>query len=455
MIRNRIAHARRFISGDGLGSYLARSLAGSGAVQLIAMVFTFLVGVQLARGLGVEGFGQYGIAMAIISIVTIPAAMGLPKLVTREVAAADARRDPAALLGVIRWADRASLFMSLWIIPLIGVAAAIAYARGSTTVAAAVLLGMPMVLLLPLADLRGGALRALHEVVTSQLIIVLLRPLVLSIALLMLTLVGLSLTAPIAVLLSTIIAGLIFLSAWKMLRRRLPAGVAPRLDAHREWLSSTIPLGMSSALQTVQGQLATLALGLLATASEVGILRVATSTAVIVGVPATIMASVAAPMYSRLHAEGDYRRLQKLVTLTARIQFAGVVVLALPLFLATEPLLKLAFGATYVSAAPTLRVLAVGMLITTVSGPNGAVLNMTGRERTVVRALSAALLVNGLLILILAPRWGSVGTAVGIVGSQFCWNAILWIKARSLLGLDTSVLGRSFGAGRASTGEGQ
>ena len=67
----------------GLRSFLVRAVAGASAVHLAGMLFAVLVGVQLARGLGVEGYGQYGIAMAAIALASIPGEFGLPRLVTR------------------------------------------------------------------------------------------------------------------------------------------------------------------------------------------------------------------------------------------------------------------------------------------------------------------------------------------------------------------------------------
>ena len=75
----------------GLRAFLVRAVAGASAVHLVGMLFAFLVGVQLARGLGVEGYGQYGIAMAAIALASIPGEFGLSRLVTREVASSSAR----------------------------------------------------------------------------------------------------------------------------------------------------------------------------------------------------------------------------------------------------------------------------------------------------------------------------------------------------------------------------
>ena len=67
------------------------------------MVASFAVGVQLARLLGVEGYGYYGIALSVVTIAGIPGEMGLSRLVTREVASASAKGDLPHLFGAVRW----------------------------------------------------------------------------------------------------------------------------------------------------------------------------------------------------------------------------------------------------------------------------------------------------------------------------------------------------------------
>src|SRR5690606_17389976 len=94
---------RRLLSGRGVAETLIRALVGSSGLRLLGVGFSFLVGIQLARGLGVEGYGIYGLAMSIIAVLTIPTEFGLPQLLTREVAAAQSRGDFGRIRTIIRW----------------------------------------------------------------------------------------------------------------------------------------------------------------------------------------------------------------------------------------------------------------------------------------------------------------------------------------------------------------
>jgi O-antigen/teichoic acid export membrane protein len=438
----RIDRARTYVTGNGLGPFLIRAVAGSGAVQLAGMVVAFLVGVQLARGLGVAGYGYYGIAMAIVSLVTIPGALGIPRLVTREVAAAEARKDLPALFGVLRWADRICWRTSAAIALAVAAGAAVAWRMSSASLALAILLGAPMIPLVPLSAIRGGALRGLHHVVLGQISNTFLRPLAISILLFAIFLAGFRIGAPVAMALNSLTAlgALILTDRW--LATRLPEPrVEPSTSNGRGWLASSIPMALADAVQTLQQQLSVLVLGLVAAPAVVGLFRVSISSLPVLAVPITVVNLVVLPMFARLHTEGDQYRLQKLVTATALVRFAGVLFLSLPLIIAAGPLLGLIFGKGYMPAADTLRILAIGMTVNSAFGPNAALLNMTGHERRVTRAVATSLLINVAVMALLAPKWGGPGAAMGILAGQIWWNSLLWLDARRRLSIETSIWG--------------
>lgn len=441
-MKERISRARTYVTGQGLGPYLVRSIAGSGAVQLAGMVLTFLVGVQLARGLGVTGYGYYGIAMAVITLATIPGTFGIPKLVTREVAAAQSRKDPALMFGVIQWADRLCGRISVLVAAAMAIGSLVAWQRGSPVLGLTILLGAPMVALLPLSAVRGAALRGLHRVVLGQLANVVIRPLAMSAMLFAIFLAGVAIGAPTVMALNSIIAALALLLTHMWLARSLPADPPPQLSVNaRGWLATSIPMALGDVVTTLQRQLAVLLLGVLAAPHQVGLFRASIATAAVLTVPVTVVNIVVLPMFSRLHSEGDHARLQKVVTASALIQFAGVLLLSLPLLIAPGPLFALVFGVSYAPAGDTIRVLAVGAILAAASGPNAALLNMTGHERRVTRAVSIALVVNLVVVVLLAPEWGSLGTAIAVLCAQILWNVFLWIDAKRRLSIDTSVLG--------------
>lgn len=407
------------------------------------MGMSFAVGVQLARGLGVENYGYYGIALSILTLVGIPAELGISKLVLREVAGALARNDHHHLFGVLRWGNRVASAISL--IAAAGVLAAgvVLNASGRSTLGVALLVGAPMIPLMALARIHGGALQGLHYVVRGQIPANLLRPVLLSALLAAAAMLGIALSPSDAIALYTLTAAAVLVVARVWLSRRLPPRVSPKVAGNaRKWLASSIPMSITDGIRTVQFELAVLLLGIMIAPAVVGLFRISHVTAMMIGVPVQIIVSAGLSSMARLHAEDDHQRLQRLLTTLARLQLAGVALLALPLVIAPAPLLTFAFGNSYAPAADALRILAVGQVINAAFGPNAALLNMTHLERRVTRAMFFALVVTSISVPPLAIVAGAEGAAIGLVGSLLCWNILAWRDAWVIRGLDTSVFGR-------------
>jgi O-antigen/teichoic acid export membrane protein len=429
-----------YVTAAGVGPTLVRSVAGSGAVRIAGMVASFAVGIQLARLLGVEGYGHYGVALAVITIAGIPSQFGLPILVTREVAAADAKRDYGKLFGVLRWADKACIWIAAAVALAVLAAGAVVYALGHRALGGALLLGAPAIPLTALGKIRGGALMGLHHVARGQVPDGIVRPLVLSLLLLGFFLLHEPLEAPVAMALNSAAALAMLVVSEVWLRRRLPASSAPkRVITGRQWLRSSVPMGLMEGMRMLQTELCYVLVGLLVSAVIVGLLRIASVTAMTAAAPAVIVSLAAMPVMARLHAEGDRERLQKTVSAVAQAQFAGVLLLSLPLFLFPGPLLSLAFGSEFAAADNALRLLCIGQVASAAFGPNIWLLNMTHHEQRVTRALAIALALTIVLIAPLVLRWGVEGAAVALIAGMFCWNVITWRDAQKRLGIETSI----------------
>ena len=200
-------------------------------------------------------------------------------------------------------------------------------------------------------------------------------------------------------------------------------------------------MALMDGLRVLQPQLVILLLGLMLTAGDVGLYRVAVATAIMVAVPMTLVGSVVTPLWARLHAEGDRRRMQLLSTRSAQLMTAGVLGLSLPVILFGRELIGLLFGAEYRPAYPALAVLCAGQLVQAFFSPNGGLLLMTGHERRVTRATFLSLLSCVAMLFILVPRFGMLGAALATAFAMLVWNLLCWRDARRRLGIDTSILG--------------
>lgn len=408
-------------------------------MRISAMLASFAVGVQLARGLGVRGYGYYGMALAVVTIAGLPSELGIPKVVTREVAAATA--DYPRVFGVLRWGRRISLAMSLVVMAGVVASGIVLLHRSQGSLGGAMVAGAPMIAFLALARLEGGALQGLHHIVRGQIPANLIQPLILSLLLIVSWLLGTALDATVAMALNTVSCLTVFLLARRWLRQRLPKRVPAELvRGGRRWIASAIPLALADSMRIIQGELTVLILGTLTDPGLVGLFRIANITAMNAAVPIRIVGHVALPVIARLHAEAEHDRLQKAVSGLAWSGFAGVCLLSLPLFLFAEPLVRIVFGSAFVPAAGALRILLVGQILNAAFGPNALLLNMTHHERRTARAMAIAAVLNVILVPLFAHFWGLTGAAVGMVASLVCWNILTWLDGRQLLRVETSIL---------------
>jgi O-antigen/teichoic acid export membrane protein len=438
---DRANRARAYVFAEGLGPFLVRSVAGGGAVQLVGMALSFLVGVQLARGLGPQVFGQYGIAMAAVGILSIPGQFGLPQLVTREVAAALASKDSGVIRGIISWAGRFSWAVSAAIAVLTAICAGGYLLSGHREVAAALLFGSLLILLQTQTRVIGGALQGLHRIVLGQVPDTIVRPLVNSLVLLLLFALVPRASAADAMGTAALAAAFAFVAARLLLASNLPKGER-RADVGdaRKWIGSAVPLALTYGIRAIEGHVGVLFLGFLATETDAGYFRLALSIAVLVSLPIALVNNAVVPVFARLFAAGDMRKLQRLVTHAGRTQFVGVLLVSLPFFIGAKRLISIFFGVRYAPAANVLLLVAVAQLISTAFGPNGNLLNMTGHERRVSSIMLISLVTNAVTTGALIPLLGLVGAGLSWVIATFTWNVLAWHAARQQLGINTFVL---------------
>ena len=148
---------------------LARGAVGSMAIRVAAEALNLLTSIVLARLMGVRGYGIYAYALSVITLLTIPAAAGLPTVAIREVAVYKARGEWSLMLGLGRWMTRVVLAVSLIVVSAMFVVSLVWSTRVSTEVRDTVLVGLPLVPLIALAAVQGGRLRGLHHVLLGQL----------------------------------------------------------------------------------------------------------------------------------------------------------------------------------------------------------------------------------------------------------------------------------------------
>jgi O-antigen/teichoic acid export membrane protein len=421
-------------------SRLGQETIGSMGLKMASAGLGFLSTVLLARLLEPAGYGVYAYIYAWINVLSVLTQFGLPTLVVRETARGMAQGRPDLVQGVWRWAGRITGLLSL---ALAGIGAVLAWllqdsfgGERLSTFAWAILL-VPLV---ALGNLRGAALRGLQRVVAGQMPEFLIQP-----GLLVLFLggaawlLGRSLSAAEAMALNVAAAALAFgFGAW-MLRRATPSSVRiarPEYESRAWWLSAW-PLAFLGGMSLINNQASTIILGFFVPDAAIGIYRVAAQMSVLASFGLQAVNMVVAPRFAALYAKGDMVRLQRLVTVSARVVLAINVGITLGYILLGRLFLRLVFGSAYLGAYIPLLILLVGQAVNSAAGSVGMLLNMTRHERDTARGLAVSAILNLMLNLLLVPALGIIGAAVATALSLITWNVLLWWAVRRRLGINS------------------
>jgi len=433
---------RRSAAGGGLAGQILRGGLGSLAVKLTSAALLFALTILLARVLGPAGFGVYALVFALVSLMAVPAELGLPQLVVRETARAHARGQWGLMRGLWRWSALAAGLLALAIATIAGGLAWGLADRFSSLQLATFAWGLLLVPLMALGNLIGAALRGLRWVLLGQLPELVLRPglfLALSMAVLYWRSGGI--TADTAMLLHVVgAAGALLTGAWLLVRKQ-PAAVASASDPvyePRRWLASAMPLALVAGMHLVHQYTDLVMLGLFMDSRDVGIYRVSAQAAAVVAFGLNAMNMVVAPQFARLYARGDTARLQWTATFSARIILLLTLPVAVCLALFAAPVIRAVFGTDYTGGSAALAILAAGQLANVLFGSVAFLLNMTGHERDTARALSAAVVLNVALNLLLIPTLGLEGAATATSVTLVLWNLLLWRTVRRRLGIDST-----------------
>ena len=422
---------KKLLVGKGMHAQLARAGIGSFAIRIGNLVIGLLLAVVLARALGPEGYGIYTYVFTLVSILAIPAQFGLPRLVIRETARAQVNEQWGVIRGIWRWSTALVVVLSV-VLSLLALAAYwLVAGHFNGTQQAAFLWSLVLVPTIVLSALRGAMLQGLRQVVLGMLPETILRPGGLVLAIFFTIWLGEShhLSPATAMGIHVVVAGLALLVGIWFLHRSCPpqliADPAPVYES-RLWLTAVLPLALSAGVQQINRYSDIVMLGYIVSAEDVGIYRVSSQGAGLVAFGLQTVAMFVSPYFAQLHAQKKHEYLQKLIVLGSRVSLLVALFIMLVFVFWGDEIIRIAFGADYISSYMPLMILGVGQLVNALFGPIGILLNMTGFERDTMRGMSIAALANVLLNLIFIPLYGINGAATSTTLALCIWNALLW-----------------------------
>lgn len=423
----------------------SRILFRGGLVALViqggGQLLRYLWQIGFARWMGVEEYGSFSFAFGWIQVLAILCALGLTTGALRFVPEYISRCQWGLLRGIVRRSTQVTFLAGVGIATvgtLLILILPLEEGRGSTLA-----LGMWLVPLLGLGNLKLELTRSTRDVGRAYFPMRIALP-VLAVALGFLGRASggqLSAVRGLYALGGALVLTLLLQEG--LLTQALPPEgrrATPEFRT-RFWLTESFPLLLIAGFIILLNQTDVIMVGALAGDEEVGLYASASVTARWVSFMLLSANAVAAPLIASLHAEGEERALQDLVTRVARWTFWPSVALATILILGAGPVLDL-FGDGFARARWALVILVGGQVVNAAMGPVGHLMNLTGHGKDSAVVYGTAAGVNVGLNLLLIPAMGMEGAAVATATSVILWNLWLFALVRRKVGVHSFFVGR-------------
>lgn len=420
---------------------LLKSLSGMAGVRLINLALAFVSSVLLARSLGPASYGAYAFIISVVSSLALFSCIGLPALVTREVA----KYEQLNKWGLIRGLLRKGNWFVAGVSSILILFVSIAYINFSTSSELdrwrLLLIALPMIPAIAYSNLRMAALRGLRKIVLGVIPDMIIRPAVFLVA--FLCLVFFDKVTIGAVIILQVVAALVAVTIGFILVRKVyveKIKIATIEYNNREWASALAPFIGLAGVSFLNVEFINIFLGLSGTNQDVAIFRTAANIALFVALPLTLIESVISPYITRLYHAGELGKLQKLVKMVSLFALLASAVPAAALLFFGVEVITLLYGNDYASAYSALVVIVIGYMLVNFVGLSMQLLYATEFHGSAFRISAYGAIVTVLLCVILIPFFGALGAGI-VLGFGKAIRAIFFvIEARRLLKIQTSLI---------------
>lgn len=431
---------------DRLKNYFLTGAYKSLLLQGAISVLTFLTALFIARTTGERGFGIYSTVFTWIAILSVGATLGLDDLALKQLPLYDAKQQPQHIRGLLIWGNFWAVVSGGGAAMLTLVLANYTSISGLSNYRAYYAWAVWVIPLFVLMHFNQAALRGLQHIGRGQVAEKVVQPLSFFILLVVWYLwEGIELTdwqavvARVGSFVVTAVAALYLLYRPTKVYHHLK----PAYERSRWWQSCRY-FGLTSLLYIVNTRMDIILLSLYEV-SEVQIAHynAALKLSDLALIPFAVLYTVTAPMFSKLHAQGDKEALQNFYTKTTRLSFGLISTILLGLVLLGSWVLGW-FGDGFCQGYPILILLCGGKLLHVFVGPVSYLLMMVDLEREATWLLFGTVLVTAFFHLWLIPEHGGIGAACGTFGGTLVFElGMSWLAYRKG-GIVPTIIGRFF-----------
>jgi O-antigen/teichoic acid export membrane protein len=221
---------------------------------------------------------------------------------------------------------------------------------------------------------------------------------------------------------------------WKLTPHAARSVAGPLIPLERDVLSFSLAAFGIGTLEFFLGQLDKVLIGFYINAREVGIYAVASALVAFVPIALQSVNQIFSPTIADLYSRGDRELLGRLFQTLTKWVLLFTFPLATVLIVFAKPVVAM-FGSDYVEGWPVLAIGVLGQLINCGTGSVGYLLLMSGNQARLVKIQGIVTVFMILINIILIPRWGIKGAAIGAAFATVSTNVLSLREVRSALGI--------------------
>ncbi len=424
------------ISGDTHLGELIKASATSFFLKMIGVFFSYLLVLYITNHFGAEEYGQYAIAMTLLSIAIIIPKFGLETSLVRIIGALYSKGGG----GIYPTLGKAFFFSFLLSILFSSVVYFYAgfiselinkpdMERSIKTISFAII---PMVMI----SLIAAIFQAIRKVSLFVFLTTVITPFIFIILLFLTDFFGRESQELLLIYLcSSALSFLISLILFIKLELKSNS-VRTNITKFTSILKISFPMLLTSSFVMLMMWTDILMLSYFTTEADVGVYSVAQKVAGIISISLMAVNAIAAPKFVQFYSNNDLKGFEKIVKQSTKLIFYTSLPALLVIMLFSKELLSM-FGDEFVVGYAVLIILTIGQFINASSGSVGYVLQMTDRQTAFQYVILFASVVNVILNYALIPKYGINGAAYASMGSMILWNIILVIYVKMKLGFYT------------------
>lgn len=423
-------------------SFFRSSYVGSMGVRISNAALSLGVSILLARLLGPQEYGRYGILLSVAMLLAIPFTAGLPKTLTKEIAVARVEKDH----GLVRVLIRLGTKTFIGIVPIVLLITFCLFASGyevaglSTGIIIAAVLAP-----ISSADAnRLAIMRGLGSAVKSQVPDMLLRPLITMVIVLGLTVTVGQATAITGIIAYSIATVFGFAVGSLMVQKELKA--VPDMPSQtpirkKSFLTSVLTLSLLGGAASLTGNIDMLLLNELSTYEAAGQYKVALAGLALVVMGGNAVSAVAFTRLAETIPTGDKKAIARLSDQALKWSIVFTTGATAFVFLIGQPIIEMVYGSNYSDVWGILVILSVGFCIAFSFGQAPEIAALSGAQIPAAFSIIVSIGVTVWIATLTADQMGVKGIALAsMIGTILRFSIISFI-VRMKLGVNITLFG--------------